>query len=184
MHTLIALIPVLPLIGFTINIFFGKRLRGASAYLAIGALAMSFALSVALFLRIADDPTPITVSLFSWIPTGDLQIPIAFLVDRLTAVYLLVVTGVGSLIHVYSVGYMHGDDRYSRFFAYLNLFAAMMLILVLDRSTCGSSRRALPTFTAISNPWRYCTSEIVSDHISGGMRTGSGSLKLSFAFRW
>ena len=131
MHTLIALIPVLPLIGFTINIFFGRRLRGASAYLAIGALAASFVLSVVLFFRIADDPTPITVSLYSWIPTGDLQIPIAFLVDRLTAVYLLVVTGVGSLIHVYSVGYMHGDDRYSRFFAYLNLFAAMMLILVL-----------------------------------------------------
>jgi NADH-quinone oxidoreductase subunit L len=131
MLTLIPLIPLLPLVGFTINILVGKRLRGTSAILAIAALGMSFVISVLLFVRVLSDPTPMTVSLYSWIPTGSFDISMGFLVDRLTAVYLLVVTGVGTLIHIYSIGYMHGDSRYSRFFAYLNLFAAMMLILVL-----------------------------------------------------
>lgn len=131
MSTLITLIPLLPLIGFTVNILFGRRLRGASAWIAIGALAISFVLSVVIFFRVLGDTTPINIALYSWIPVGGFEIPIGFLVDRLTAVYLLVVTGVGVLIHVYSVGYMHGDSRYSRFFAYMNLFAAMMLVLVL-----------------------------------------------------
>lgn len=131
MLTLLILIPLLPLIGFTINILFGKRLQAASAYIAIAALSISFILSVAVFIRVSANPVPIAGILYSWIPVGGLDISFGFLADRLTAVFLLVVTGVGTLIHIYSIGYMHGDSLYSRFFAYLNLFAAMMLILVL-----------------------------------------------------
>ncbi|HQK21301.1 MAG TPA: NADH-quinone oxidoreductase subunit L [Candidatus Latescibacteria bacterium] len=131
MTTAIALIPFWPLLGFLINILFGKRLRSASAYLAIGMLALSFLTSVAVFTRFVGDPASVLVPLFSWMSVGALNVEVNFLVDQLTVVMLLVVTGVGTLIHVYSVGYMHGDERYSRFFAYMNLFAAMMLVLVL-----------------------------------------------------
>ena len=131
MDWLIVLIPLLPLAGFTVNILFGRRVKTFSAVLATGLLATSFALSVMLFVKLLGDTTPMRVTLFEWIAVGDLGIRFAFLVDRLSAVMLLVVTGVGSLIHLYSIGYMHGDGRYSRFFAYMNLFAAMMLILVL-----------------------------------------------------
>ncbi len=131
MQAAITLIPLLPLAAFTVNIFFGRRLKGTSAYLAIGAILSSFAISVAVFLRILSDPAPIAAPLFDWITVADLSVTMGFMVDRLTAIMLLVVTGVGSLIHIYSVGYMHGDPRFSRFFAYLNLFAAMMLVLVL-----------------------------------------------------
>jgi len=132
MLTLITLIPLLPLVGFTINILIGKRLRAASAYLAVGVLTASFVLSVALFFRFLSDPTPVNVALFTWIAAGEaLSIEMGFLVDRLTVVMLLVVTGVGAIIHLYSIGYMHGDPLYSRFFAYMNLFATMMLLLVL-----------------------------------------------------
>jgi NADH-quinone oxidoreductase subunit L len=131
MQLQIALIPCLPLLGFLINVLFGRRLKAASAYIAIGMLAASFMLSIALFFSQMANPAPISVPLFSWIQVGGFDIGMSFLVDPLTVVMLLVVTGVGTLIHVYSTGYMHGDPRYSRFFAYMNLFAAMMLILVL-----------------------------------------------------
>ena len=131
MRTAITLIPLLPLAGFLVNVLVGKRLRAMSAWLAVAAVTASFALSVAAFLRLAADPTPITFSLYDWIPVGHFSAPMGILVDRLTTVMLLVVTGVGSIIHLYSVGYMHGDPRYSRFFAYMNLFAALMLVLVM-----------------------------------------------------
>ena len=131
MNWLIVLIPLLPLAGFTVNILFGKRLKTFSAVLATVLLATSFVLSAVLFAGLIDDPAPLKAQLFDWIAVGGLGIRFGFLVDQLSVVMLLVVTGVGSLIHLYSIGYMHGDSRYSRFFAYMNLFAAMMLILVL-----------------------------------------------------
>ena len=75
-----------------------------------------------------------TVNLFTWFPAGALRVNIGFLTDPLSVTWILLVTGVGSLIHLYAIGYMHGDPRFTRFFAYLNLFAASMLILVLGSS--------------------------------------------------
>ncbi len=131
MDNSIAWIPVLPLIGFAVNILFGVRLKAASAWIAVAAMAGAFALSVGAFSAVVGGEGPITTKLFSWMVAGRLSVDMGFLVDECSAIMLMVVTFVGSLIHVYSIGYMHGDPRYSRFFAYLNLFAAMMLILVL-----------------------------------------------------
>ena len=80
------------------------------------------------------DPTPRTVVLYPWIFGGDLQINLGFLIDPLTCVMLLVVTGVGFLIHVYSVGYMHGEEGFARFFTYMNLFMVSMLVLVMGNN--------------------------------------------------
>ena len=88
-------------------------------------------MAIFLELRAAPPEAPLIVTLWPWIHVGDLQIDLALQVDQLSAVMLLVVTGVGSLIHIYSVGYMGDDPGYARYFAYLNLFVAFMLILVL-----------------------------------------------------
>ncbi len=132
MELVIALIPLLPLAGFTTNILAGRRLGSTSAILATALLGASFVLSVAAFAKVWADPTPLTVTLFDWIAVGEISVQMGFAVDRLAAVMLLVVSGVGTLIHLYSIGYMHGDPRFSRFFAYMNLFAAMMLLLVVS----------------------------------------------------
>ena len=105
----------------------------------IGTLmpALSFALAVAIFLAMAsagEINTPYVRSYFDWMVTGDLQIRWAFQLDQLSMVMVLVITGVGTLIHIFSIGYMRDDPGYSRFFAYLNLFVAFMLVLVLGAS--------------------------------------------------
>lgn len=99
--------------------------------------ALSFALAVAIFLAMAsagDFSTPYVRSYFDWMVTGDLQIRWAFQLDQLSMVMVLVITGVGTLIHIFSIGYMRDDPGYPRFFAYLNLFVAFMLVLVLGAS--------------------------------------------------
>ena len=85
-------------------------------------------------LSLPDEARTNTVNLFTWFPAGALRVNIGFLTDPLSVTWIMLVTGVGSLIHLYAIGYMHGDPRFSRFFAYLNLFAASMLILVLGSS--------------------------------------------------
>ncbi|MEO6667498.1 MAG: NADH-quinone oxidoreductase subunit L [Nitrospiria bacterium] len=128
----VVLIPLLPLLAVLINAIFGRRwLKESSHYFAVGSVAIAFVLSVSLLLRMAGGEPPINVTLFPWIFGGGLDIHIGFLIDPLSSVMLMVVTGVGLLIHIYSIGYMHGDPGYYRFFTYLNLFMVSMLLLVM-----------------------------------------------------
>ncbi len=124
------LIPALPFAGFLINGIFGRRFSKAAVNaIAIGSVLLSFVWALKAVLSLGE--MPISEHYFDWIVAGGFRVGCDFTVDRLTAVMLLVVTGVGSLIHVYSIGYMAHDDGYYRFFAYLNLFMFFMLTLVL-----------------------------------------------------
>jgi len=125
------LIPVAPLAGFVLVLVAQRWLAARAAYLGIGAAVVSFVLSVALAWEVIAAPATYLRPLPRWIDVGTLTVGFDLLVDQLTVVMLLVVTGVGLLVHLYSVGYMLGDARFSRFFAYLNLFLASMLVLVL-----------------------------------------------------
>lgn len=125
------LVPVIPLAGFVLVLLLTRTLREQAAWVATGASALTFLLSIAIFLQVQGDPATHVRPMPTWIDAGALTVGFDLLVDQLTVVMLLVVTGVGLLVHLYSMGYMHGDSRYERFFAYLNLFLASMLILVL-----------------------------------------------------
>jgi NADH-quinone oxidoreductase subunit L len=124
------LIPALPFAGFLINGILGRRFSKATVNaIAIVSVALSFVWALKTVLALGEDR--IFEHYFNWIVAGGLQVGCDFAVDRLTAVMLLVVTGVGSLIHIYSIGYMAHEGGYYRFFAYLNLFMFFMLTLVL-----------------------------------------------------
>src|SRR3989442_2600720 len=123
------LIPLLPFIAFWVILFRGRRLPGEGAYVAIGALGLSGLLSLVILGQVMFGGR--YQASMVWATMGDRPLAVGYAVDPLTAVMLFVVTVVGSLIFIYSVGYMHGDPRYPRFFAYLSLFAASMLVLVL-----------------------------------------------------
>ena len=126
------LIPVFPLIGFLLNGIFGRRLsKTAINTIAIGSVVLSFAWVLKTIFGLGDLYTAHTEQYFTWIQSGTLNVGFDFTVDRLTVVMLLVVTFVGSLIHIYSIGYMAHEGGYYRFFAYLNLFMFFMLTLVL-----------------------------------------------------
>jgi len=136
MIKLIGLVPLFPLIGFLINGFFGKKMsKGMSGGIACASVLASFILSVLIFMEVnASQQKSSVVELFSWINSDTLKIPFSFLVDPLSLIFLLIITGVGFLIHVYSIGYMHEDEGFSRFFTYLNLFIFFMLLLVLGNN--------------------------------------------------
>ena len=125
------LLIALPLLGAAILILFGKRIgEPASGWLASALVLVPFVIAVVLtvsFINGTEEPQ--TIFLFSWIPMVGANASLLW--DPLSSVMTLIVTGVGSLIHIYSVGYMHGDERYPRFFGYMNLFIASMLTLVL-----------------------------------------------------
>ena len=124
------LIPALPFAGFLINGILGRRFsKVAVNAIAIGSVLLSFAWALKAVLSLGE--TPISEHYFDWIVADGFRVGCDFAVDRLTAVMLLVVTGVGSLIHIYSIGYMAHEGGYYRFFAYLNLFMFFMLTLVL-----------------------------------------------------
>ena len=129
------LIPALPLAGFAILVLFGKRLgEPAAGWVATTAIGGAFLASVATWLQLLDrdaDARAVTVKVFTWLPVGGLQVDASLLIDPLAITMALFVTGVGTLIHLYAIGYMHGDERFHRFFVYLNLFAFSMLMLVL-----------------------------------------------------
>ena len=126
------LIPLCPLIGFLLNGLLGKRLpKQFVNIICVGSVAASFGLVLFLLSNIYPVNAPVTEHGFTWIQSGMLKIGFDLTVDRLTAVMLLVVTGVGLLIHTYSIGYMEHEEGYGRFFAYLNLFMFFMLLLVL-----------------------------------------------------
>jgi NADH-quinone oxidoreductase subunit L len=125
------LIPILPFAGFLVNGLFGRRLsKAAINAVAIGSVLLSFAWALKTILGL-DLNHAYTEHYFTWIQSGAFTVNCDFSVDRLTAIMLMVVTGVGSLIHIYSVGYMAHEGGYYRFFAYLNLFMFFMLTLVL-----------------------------------------------------
>jgi NADH-quinone oxidoreductase subunit L len=127
------LIPLVPGASALALMLFGRRYsRRAVAWQACGAVLASLALSGAVFVRLAgDSDLVLTKSLLPWISAGSFSAPISFVFDRLAAVMALVVTGVGSLIHVYSTSYMAGDKGHARYFAFLNLFTFFMLVLVM-----------------------------------------------------
>ena len=128
-----------PLAAAVFLLLFGKRVGRLAGPLASGAIGLSFALGLFMFAGLLGEEAhgethnarEQVVHLFDWIRVGGLDVGADLLVDQLSIVMVLVVSGVGALIHVYSIGYMHDDPRYPRFFAYLNLFAASMLLLVL-----------------------------------------------------
>ena len=123
------LIPLLPFLGFLLNGLLNKKLSGTVAGLIGSATVLgSFLISVMLFRNFQYQ---YTVQLFDWIDVGSLQIPFSYQIDQLSLIMLLLVTGVGFLIHVYSIGYMHHDENVGKFFSFLNLFIFSMLLLVL-----------------------------------------------------
>lgn len=136
MIKLVALIPIFPLLGFLINGFFGKKIsKNLSGIIASASVFISFAISVLIFMELEHSEIKSQiVPLFSWINSDTLKIPFEFLVDPLSSWFLLIITGIGFLIHVYSMGYMHDDEGFSRFFTYLNLFIFFMLLLVLGNN--------------------------------------------------
>lgn len=136
MIKLIALVPLFPLIGFLINGFFGKKLsKGLSGGIASVSVLASFIIAILAFLELEHSSNKShVVELFSWINADTLKIPFEFLYDPLSAWFLLIITGIGFLIHIYSTGYMHDDPGFSRFFTYLNLFVFFMLLLVMGNN--------------------------------------------------
>jgi NADH-quinone oxidoreductase subunit L len=132
---MLPLIPLLPFAGFLVNVALGRRLsKAAAGAVAVGALGAAFAAAlVATWPILTGEARVLEAVVYRWISAGDLDLPFAFRLDPLGAVMVLVVTGIGALIHLYSVGYMHEepDAEYARYFSYLNLFAAFMLVLVM-----------------------------------------------------
>ena len=127
-------IPLLPLIGFLINGLGRKYLsKGAIGFIGSGVIFLSFVLSILVFIETRGMNTPFIANYFDFISAGNLQIPFAFQIDQLSSLFLLIITGVGFLIHVYSTSYMHGEksEHFGRYFSYLNLFVFSMLLLVM-----------------------------------------------------
>jgi NADH-quinone oxidoreductase subunit L len=140
MDAALALIPLFPLLGFLVNASFGRRLsKAVSGGLASAAMVASFVISVLAVWQLAGmavESRAIEQTVYTWIASGDLVIDLTMRVDPLSAVMILVITGIGSLIHIYSTAYMHdeSDAEFARYFSYLNLFASFMLVLVLGAS--------------------------------------------------
>ena len=131
------IIPFLPLLSFFINIAVGKRLPRKGDWLCLGTIAIGLAMSIGIFYEVfrAYDPNFRYHVVFPWLTIGDRAVfNTGILIDNVTAVMLLVVTIVSTLVHLFSIGYMHGDPRYSRYFAYLSIFSFSMLGLVLAES--------------------------------------------------
>jgi len=124
------LIPLLPLLAFCINIFFGKKLKDKSAYVSIFGVSISFLISLFIFIKMLLGTTPIEYRI-GWINVGNFNFEVGMFIDGLTSVMLMVVSIVSLLVQIYSIGYMHGDIRYSRYYAYISLFTFAMLLLVL-----------------------------------------------------
>lgn len=133
MINLVWLVPLIPLLGFVINGLGRNTLsKNLIGFIGSSVIFISFAISVGIFFELgADANKSHEIFLFDWISAGKLNIPLSFLVDPLSSIMLLIITGVGFLIHIYSIGYMHSDEAFGKFFSYLNLFIFFMLLLVL-----------------------------------------------------
>jgi NADH-quinone oxidoreductase subunit L len=145
MHNLLWLIPLAPLAGAALNgllaLAFSGREKGPSekliSLIGVAAPLVSFGVVAQLYFamrHMAPEARLFEQTVFTWIAAGDVRVDVAYWVDTLSMTMLLIVTGVGSLIHIYSTGYMHGDRGYARFFAYLNLFMFAMLTLVMAKN--------------------------------------------------
>jgi NADH-quinone oxidoreductase subunit L len=134
---MLLLIPLLPFLGFLVNAGLGRRLsKSAAGAVAVGAMVVSFVVAlaaVASLVRLDPASREIVQRVYSWISSGDFEAPFTLRLDPLSSVMILVITGIGALIHIYSIAYMHDerDSEFARYFSYLNLFAAFMLVLVL-----------------------------------------------------
>lgn len=128
---LVLLLLIFPLIGFLINLSVGKKIgRSLPGIIATAAVTGSFAISLFYFIQILSTGQAVEVHLFQWAAFGEFSVNLAFVLDQLSLLWLLVVTGIGALIHIYSIGYMHDDEHIDHFFAYLNLFIFFMIVLV------------------------------------------------------
>ena len=132
---LVLLLLLTPFAGFLFNVFFGKK-AGKTVSGIIGTLTVvvSFAASVYFFMNINQSKMALEISLFDWIKVSNFKLDFGFLLDQLSILWLLFVTGIGSLIHLYSISYMHDDENMHKFFAYLNLFIFFMITLVIGNN--------------------------------------------------
>lgn len=134
MFDYVGLIPLFPALGFAINLFLGRRIsKAAVGFIACAAIFLSFLVSVLVFLELLKMPPAarsVEKIIYTWIWSGEFQAPVGFLIDPLSIVMMMVVSGVSFIIHVYSHGYMHDDPGFPRYFSYLNLFVFFMLLLV------------------------------------------------------
>ena len=130
------IIPLLPLLAFVTIIFFTRRNERVSSLVSIGAICLSWVLSLVVIINVLKNPVTSEFE-FTWLNLIGLQVRMGILIDSLTAIMLFVVCTVSSLVHIYSVGYMHGDPRFSRFFSFLSLFSFSMLGLVLANNFLG-----------------------------------------------
>jgi len=133
MINLVWLVPLIPFIGFLINGLGRNTLsKNLIGFIGSSVIFISFLISIGIFFELGSDVSKShEIFLFDWISAGALKIPLSFLVDPLSSIMLLIITGIGFLIHVYSIGYMHDDEGFGKFFSYLNLFIFFMLLLVL-----------------------------------------------------
>ncbi len=133
MNTNLALLLLLaPLLGFLFNIFFGKNIgKTASGVVGTLTVAVSFIATLVFFLQISETKEAVQIDLFNWMRTNNFRVNFGLLLDQLSILWLLFVTGIGSLIHLYSISYMHDDENMHKFFAYLNLFVFFMITLVI-----------------------------------------------------
>ena len=133
MDTLAPFVLIAPLAGFLVNALFGRVLpRRAVAWIGAGSIGIAFIFAVNLLLQLLTGAQPLDQTYFTWWQSSDFNVPFNLYVDQLSSLMILVITGVGFLIHVYSIGYMREDPGYSRFFAYMNLFVFSMLLLVIS----------------------------------------------------
>src|SRR4051794_12427874 len=138
MLDLVWLIPALPIAGFVLLVVAGRKIGEPRAgWLATAMCGGAFLATLVVFAGLLDKPADdrhFEQTLWTWLPAGSLHVEFGFLVDPLSITMLLFITGIGTLIHLYSVGYMHGDPSYPKFFLYLNLFVASMTLLVLGNN--------------------------------------------------
>jgi NADH-quinone oxidoreductase subunit L len=135
MQSLVPFIPFIPFLGFAINGLFGSKLpKGVVGIIGAGSILISFVLSVLCFQQIAATGQAIEATAWQWLSVGNFTVDFGFLVDQLSVWMMLIITGIGFLIHVYSIGYMHDDEGFWKFFTYLNLFIFSMLLLVMGKN--------------------------------------------------
>jgi NADH-quinone oxidoreductase subunit L len=131
-NSLILLLLLTPFLGFLFNVFFGKSVsKNVSGFIGTAAVVVSFIISIIYFLQVNETGEAVKISLFDWITVSNFKLDFGILLDQLSLLWLLFVTGIGSLIHLYSISYMHDDDNMHKFFAYLNLFVFFMITLVV-----------------------------------------------------
>jgi NADH-quinone oxidoreductase subunit L len=135
MNSFAWLIPFLPLTGFLINgLGFRKLSKGIVIIVGCGSVLLSFCIVAGIFIQSLSEPVYQRIDLYDWMSVGNFNISFSFLIDPLSIIMMLIITGVGFLIHIYSAGYMKDDEGYGKFFAYMNLFIFFMLLLVMGSS--------------------------------------------------